>query len=222
MAATASPGVENYVNGLNTSTSGDLRESAEPRLLSAQSGFTNCNAPITHRSRLSSEGRSDERAVPVRDQDHELQLPPQGMGPLQRAGAAHQPESGPFSLLGTTYGGDGRTNFALPNLQGRTPIHRSSAYPLGQAGGEQKHTLTVSEMPPHTHALQAPPGAGTQAGGGNAVLATGLGQPLRPAGEPEMNAGAVGPTGAEPYSNMQPYLTLSFCIALVGIYPSRD
>ena len=128
-----------------------------------------------------------------------------------------------FSLLGTTYGGDGRTTFALPNLQGRTPIHRSATYPQGQAGGEENHTLTQSEMPSHTHVLQASPGAGTQAGGGNAVLANAGSDLYVPPGSlTQMNVGAVGPTGAEPYSNMQPYLTLSFCIALVGIYPSRD
>src|SRR5947208_12955548 len=67
-----------------------------------------------------------------------------------------------FSLLGTTYGGDGRVNFALPNLQGRVPIHIGSGHTLGERGGEQAHTLSISEIPTHTHAVMASPSAGTQ------------------------------------------------------------
>ena len=130
---------------------------------------------------------------------------------------------GLFSLLGTTFGGDGRVNFALPDLRGRTPIHVGSGFTLGNRGGEEAHTLSIGEVPTHTHTLQATSAAGNAIIPSGALLArsapantyhaaTNLGA---------MQAGTVTNTGgSQPHTNMQPYLTLSFCIALQGIFPS--
>jgi microcystin-dependent protein len=129
-----------------------------------------------------------------------------------------------FSLLGTTYGGNGQTNFALPNLQGRVPIHEGAGFTLGETAGEQVHTLTQSELPMHTHAVQASTGQGTQAGGNGAFLANG-GSDIYVQSGPfaTMNPGAVAAVGgSQAHENTQPYLALSFCIALQGIFPSRN
>lgn len=131
---------------------------------------------------------------------------------------------GLFSLLGTTFGGDGRVNFALPDLRGRTPIHVGSGHTLGERGGEQAHTLSIAELPTHTHVLQGVNTAGNATGAtGNllanaAVAAYGTAQSLV-----AMNAGSVTNTGgSQAHLNMQPFLTLSFCIALQGIFPSPN
>lgn len=131
-----------------------------------------------------------------------------------------------FALLGTTYGGNGQTTFALPNLQGRTPIHTSNGHNLGQAGGEQAHTLSISELPQHFHFLQATsadpstniPGSGTLlSGSAPNDFYTG------PAALTALAAGSVTSIGgSQAHQNMQPYLTLSWCIALQGIFPSQN
>ena len=127
-----------------------------------------------------------------------------------------------FSLLGTTFGGDGRVNFALPDLRGRAPIHVGSGFTLGQRGGEQAHTLSIAEIPTHTHTANfSTQDANLAAPGGNFPAKT-LG-PLY--GPPQslvaMNANAVTNVGgSQAHLNMQPFLTLSFCIALQGIFPS--
>jgi len=128
-----------------------------------------------------------------------------------------------FSLLGTTFGGDGRVNFGLPNLQGRVPIHVGAGHTLGERGGEQAHTLSVAEIPTHVHVLQASPNEGDAVVPPGAVLASAAPSALY--GPPEslaaLNAGSVANVGgSQPHENMQPYLTLSFCIALQGIFPS--
>jgi microcystin-dependent protein len=130
-----------------------------------------------------------------------------------------------FSLLGTTYGGDGRTSFALPNLQGRVPLHPGQGFTLGQVHGEVNHTLAQSELPSHTHTAAASTvtGNGIQlpesnylGGGGNVYHpASGALTPLR--GEAVKVAG-----GSQPLSNQQPYLAVNFCIAIQGIFPSRN
>ncbi len=129
-----------------------------------------------------------------------------------------------FALLGTTYGGDGRTNFALPNLQGRTPIHVGSGHTLGEAGGEQAHTLNAAELPEHTHALQASGSAGDTAVPTNKVPAASPSALYRPQGAlaqtARRNVTQVG--GGQPHLNMQPFLALNFCIALQGIFPSPN
>ena len=129
-----------------------------------------------------------------------------------------------FSLLGTTYGGDGRTNFALPNLQGRTPIHVGSGHTLGETGGVQASTLSIAALPEHAHILSASPAAGTTPGANGAFLANaGSDVYVSPQHLVPMSPWAVGNVGGgQPHENMQPYLALSFCIALQGIFPSPN
>jgi len=128
-----------------------------------------------------------------------------------------------FSLLGTNYGGDGRTTFALPNLRGRTPIHASATHPLGQSGGAETHILHLNEMPQHSHALRAVAADATERGPGGNLPALAeedtyaTSGPLTALLQAVMNTG-----GGQAHDNMQPFLVLSFCIALQGIYPSRN
>ncbi len=131
-----------------------------------------------------------------------------------------------FSLLGTTFGGDGRVNFALPDLRGRTPIHVGSGHTLGERGGEQAHTVSQAEMPTHTHVANATTVIATTNTPTNALmLATSSGSSLYAAAG---NLGAMDPRsvsnvgGSQAHLNMQPFLTLSFCIALQGIFPSPN
>src|SRR6478609_3451518 len=132
---------------------------------------------------------------------------------------------GLFSLLGTTYGGDGRVNFGLPNLQGRVPIHMGSGHSLGETGGEQAHTLTSSEMPQHLHSVSASTNAvaGT-ASAANAALGAANNAYAEPTGTlTTLSPGTVSSRGgSQAHLNMQPFLTISFCIALQGIFPSQN
>jgi microcystin-dependent protein len=130
-----------------------------------------------------------------------------------------------FSLLGTTYGGDGRVNFGLPDCRGRVPIHMGSGHALGERGGEQAHTLSISELPMHTHALNGTSSDGSQAVPATAMLAKAA--PANPYHAPNqpaaMNAASIGNTGgSQAHLNTQPYLALTFCIALQGIFPSQN
>jgi microcystin-dependent protein len=130
-----------------------------------------------------------------------------------------------FSLLGTTFGGDGRVNFALPDLRGRTPIHVGDGHTLGERGGEQAHTLSIAELPQHTHVLNATSNNGSQLIPANNLLAASANQLYRaPDGNLQaMSASAVANVGgSQAHLNMQPFLTLSFCIALQGIFPSPN
>lgn len=134
---------------------------------------------------------------------------------------------GLFSLLGTTFGGDGRVNFALPDLRGRTPIHVGSGHTLGEKGGEQAHTNSIAELPTHTHVLSASTTTGNAPvpfGPAGNVLATSVNAIYTaPSSLVAMNAGSVTNTGgSQAHLNMQPFLTLSFCIALQGIFPSPN
>ncbi len=136
-----------------------------------------------------------------------------------------------FSLLGTTFGGDGRVNFALPDLRGRTPIHVGSGHTLGERGGEQSHTLSVAELPTHTHSLEASSNNGSQVIPASGYLAktinsgTGTGVSVY---NPPQNLVAMNPAsvtnvgGSQAHLNMQPFLTLTFSIALQGIFPSPN
>lgn len=130
-----------------------------------------------------------------------------------------------FSLLGTTYGGDGRVNFGLPNLQGNTPIHQGAGHTLGERGGEQGHTLSISEIPTHTHTLNA-----TSVNGDLIIAATnqlaGSASQLYHAPDPPnlvaMNPASIATVGgSQAHINMQPFLVLNFSIALQGIFPSQ-
>ena len=131
---------------------------------------------------------------------------------------------GLFSLLGTTFGGDGRVNFALPDLRGRTPIHVGSGHTLGEKGGEQAHTLSISEIPTHTHVLEGTNTDGTQqVPSGNLLARSATQLYAPPANLAAMMAGSVANVGgSQAHLNMQPFLTLSFCIALQGIFPSPN
>jgi microcystin-dependent protein len=128
-----------------------------------------------------------------------------------------------FSLLGTTYGGNGQTTFALPDLRGQVPIHSGQGFQLGQKGGEQAHTITISEMPTHTHIANANSGSGQNNPPG-AVLskaaANMYGPPSQLATMATQSVANAG--GSQAHLNMQPFLTLSFCIALIGIFPSQN
>lgn len=131
---------------------------------------------------------------------------------------------GLFSLLGTTFGGDGRVNFGLPDLRGRTPIHVGSGHTLGEKGGEPAHTLSIAEIPQHAHQLQATTATATTNTPTNAlVLAQSTSQSLYkgPTNLQAMSPAAITNVGgSQAHLNMQPFLTLSYCIALQGIFPS--
>jgi microcystin-dependent protein len=137
-----------------------------------------------------------------------------------------------FSLLGTTYGGNGKSNFALPDLQGRAPMHPGqgpglSLHDLGETGGSETVTLLESEIPAHTHALRATVEDGTQGTlGQNVTLATSVGgtlyQTTTNSGLVTMSPNALSVAGGDqPHNNLQPFLTFYFCIALQGVFPQR-
>ncbi len=148
-----------------------------------------------------------------------------------------------FALLGTTFGGDGRTTFALPDLRGRAAMGQGSTtqnvvVSIGAAGGEESHTLTVNETPLHPHRASVVSNADTKNNtftpANNSVLATTTGLDsgggaltfniYAPDANPQqtMNNATIGPTGGQAHSNMMPYLGINFCIALTGIFPSRN
>jgi len=128
-----------------------------------------------------------------------------------------------FSLLGTVYGGDGRVNFAVPDLRNRVPVHMGQGFTLGQVGGEVSHTLTISEMPTHTHTMS---GSTT-----NADVVTPVDNVLAQSSQlygPSSQVTTLDPStdsivgGSQPHTNVQPFLTLGFCIATIGIFPSQN
>ena len=130
-----------------------------------------------------------------------------------------------FALLGTTYGGNGQTTFALPDLRGRIPIHFGGGFNQGQVGGQEAHTLTISEMPTHTHLVNTTANPATSASPNNTVGYARAGNNLYAgaAGFVAMHQQTVANTGgSQAHPNMPPYLTLTFCIALIGIFPSQN
>jgi microcystin-dependent protein len=128
-----------------------------------------------------------------------------------------------FSLLGTTYGGNGQTNFALPDLRGRVPLHMGEGHNLGERAGEQTHTLSISELPTHIHTLQASSSNGNTAVPTAHVLGS-VSDAYGPASDlSSLNSAAVtNDGGSQPHENTMPYLTLNFCIALQGVFPSQN
>ncbi len=136
-----------------------------------------------------------------------------------------------FSLLGTTYGGNGKSNFALPDLQGRAPMHPGqgpglSLHDLGETGGSETIALLESEIPAHGHALMAQPApADTNVPAGGSIARVTGAAPYRAASGATvvpMSAQALAPAGGDqPHNNMMPYLTFYFCIALQGVFPPR-
>jgi len=133
-----------------------------------------------------------------------------------------------FSLLGTTFGGDGRVNFALPDLRGRTPIHVGDGHTLGERGGEQAHTVSVAELPTHAHVANATTAQADQGSNGPAPsrmpaqsnFSTLYGAPGNLQAMAPNALGNAG--GSQAHQNMQPFLALSYCIALQGIFPSQN
>ena len=134
-----------------------------------------------------------------------------------------------FSLLGTTYGGDGKSNFALPNLQGNAPMHPGqgpglSLHDLGETGGSETVALLESEIPSHSHAVNASAADGTTGIPSGQLVANGVGVNMYTTTftATMLNPNAVGPVGGDqPHNNMQPYVTLNYCIALQGVFPPR-
>jgi microcystin-dependent protein len=134
-----------------------------------------------------------------------------------------------FSLLGTTYGGNGTSNFALPNLQGSAPMHPSqgpglSLHDLGESGGSETVTLLASEIPSHTHNVNASQSDGIDPSPAEQLLATGIGVGAyaTPGATTTLSSSSLPPVGGDqPHNNLQPYLTFNFCIALQGVFPPR-
>jgi microcystin-dependent protein len=133
-----------------------------------------------------------------------------------------------FSLLGTTFGGNGQTTFALPDMRGNVPIHVGSGHTLGEKGGQQSTTLTISQLPTHIHFMNATSNTGVAntLPSSTTMLANASGDFIY--NDPSSNLVTLDPRavsnigGSQPHNNMQPYLTLTFCIALQGIFPSQN
>jgi microcystin-dependent protein len=130
-----------------------------------------------------------------------------------------------FTLIGTTYGGDGQTTFALPDLQSRIPVHVGPGLALAQNGGVETVTLTTNQLPVHNHAPACNSAPGTQTGPGNGVWAStspSLNQYSNVAPTLNMDPGAIGPAGgSQPHDNMVPFLAINFILSLFGIFPSQ-
>jgi microcystin-dependent protein len=133
-----------------------------------------------------------------------------------------------FNLIGTTYGGDGQSTFALPNLSSRVPVHQGPSFTLGQAGGVEQVTLTVNQIPLHTHAASGYPVAGNSADPTGKRWAASADTAINPyalpaAADSTMNAAAIGiDGGSQPHDNMIPFLAINFIISLFGIFPSQN
>jgi microcystin-dependent protein len=129
-----------------------------------------------------------------------------------------------FNLIGTTYGGDGQSTFALPDLRGRLPMHFGTGFILAETGGAEEITLTVQQIPAHSHALLATANAGDQVNPANNLVAQNTAVQLYIEDVPNVNAGpqAIGAVGgSQPHTNFQPYLCVDFIISLFGIFPSQ-
>ena len=164
-------------------------------------------------------------------------FPPRGWALCQGQVLSIAQNSALFALLGTTYGGNGQTTFALPNLQGRVPIHfATNNHSLGEQGGQSATTLTLQQLPAHTHQMKARGAQATPAGGAIPANTKSLAQAMtatNPVQDVNIygtggNLSAMLPSsctnvgGSQPHNNMMPYLVLNYCIALQGIFPSQN
>jgi len=153
-------------------------------------------------------------------------FPPKGFAPCNGQLLPINQNQALFSLLGTTFGGNGQTNFALPNLQGRTPVSFGNGIVLGEIGGQDAHTLIISEVPAHSHQLQATTTTGAANKPGNNMLANTTGNLTiytATANLVAMNAASITNAGqSQPHENRQPFLTMNWVIALQGIFPSPN
>jgi len=128
-----------------------------------------------------------------------------------------------FSLLGTTYGGDGRVTFGLPNMQGRVPLHFGGGFVQGQAGGEELHTLISQEMPQHTHLITASPDLPNTGSPANNYFATSTDNNYAASPDTAMSPQITDFKGGnQPHPNLSPFLVLNVCICLIGIFPSQN
>lgn len=128
-----------------------------------------------------------------------------------------------FSLMGTMYGGNGQTNFALPDLRGRVPLHVGAGFTQGQAGGQEFHTVTQSEMPAHNHFVNAVNGTATTEGPAGNFLATNPASLYNTTPDTTLSPPTVSNVGgSQPHENRQPFIVLNFIVALQGIFPSRN
>lgn len=131
-----------------------------------------------------------------------------------------------FQLIGTTYGGDGESTFALPDLRGRLPIHHGNGFTLAETGGAEEITLTINQIPAHSHPKLASSAAGSASNPANNVYASTSGFDLYfpdPDSGPTLNTNAVSPVGgSQPHTNFQPYLCINFIISLYGLFPSQS
>lgn len=128
-----------------------------------------------------------------------------------------------YAVLGTTYGGDGRQTFALPDLRGRTPVHFGGSITLGQSAGDEQHTLTINEMPNHYHSALASSDPATKKAATGNVWGQMTTNTYSIQSNTNMRADALSTAGGgQPHNNMQPYLVLNYCIAISGIYPIQN
>jgi len=128
-----------------------------------------------------------------------------------------------FQLIGTTYGGDGQSTFALPNLQSRIPIHQGNGFTLAEMAGTEEVTLTVQQIPVHSHAPLASNNGGSDTPTGNVWGSTATGKPYGTPGTPvQMNAASISPIGgSQPHENMIPFLAINYIISLFGVFPNQ-
>jgi microcystin-dependent protein len=149
---------------------------------------------------------------------------PQGWALCQGQLLAISENDALFTLIGTTYGGDGQTTFALPNLQSRVPMHQGGSHTIGEMGGVETVTLTINQIPAHTHVPQAS-NAGSATGPAASVWANSAALQFAPAGSPltPMNPGVMGVSGgSQPHDNMLPYQAINFIISLFGVFPTQS
>jgi microcystin-dependent protein len=128
-----------------------------------------------------------------------------------------------FSLLGTTYGGNGQTTFALPDLRGRVPIHMGAGHTQGEKGGQENHTLSIQEMPAHIHFFMASASNANQAEPGVLASTANFYRPDDGGNYTTLHPGSITNAGGnQPHNNMQPYLVMTWFIAVIGIFPSQN